>query len=340
MTSARYRRRLPQLDGASMLTDSGLETSLIYHEGFDLPDFAAFALLGSESGRSALRRYYQRHVDLAIEHGVGFVLETPTWRASRDWGERLGYDGAALAAINRDAVAMMHEWRDRHDAPRTPYVISGNVGPRGDGYDPETLMTPTEAESYHADQIRVFAEAGVDLVSAVTMTHVGEAVGIVRAAQAARVPIVIAFTVETDGRLPTEQTLADAIGEVDAETDSASAYFMINCAHPDHFHGAIAATEGWQDRVRGLRANASRQSHAELDASTELDDGDPAELGTDYADLRVHLPNLAVFGGCCGTDHRHIAAIAARCLPAAAAAGTAPDDGAVAVNTRSASDRV
>ena len=320
MTTSRYRRRLPPLDGRAMLSDSGLETSLIYHEGFDLPDFAAFVLLDSKPGRAALRRYYQRHVDLAIEHSVGFVLETPTWRASRDWGKRLGYDDAALAAVNRDAVAMMSEWRDRHDEPRTPYVISGNVGPRGDGYDPDSLMMPAEAETYHADQIRVFAEAGVDLIGAVTMTHVGETVGIVRAARARDLPVVIAFTVETDGRLPSGQPLADAIDEVDAATDAAVAYFMINCAHPDHFRDTVAATGEWRRRVLGLRANASRKSHAELDASTDLDDGDPAELGTDYASLRTHLPNLSVFGGCCGTDHRHIAAIASRCLPIAAGA--------------------
>ena len=314
MTTPRYRRQLPPLDGRPMLSDSGLETSLIYHEGIDLPDFAAYVLLRSERGREALRRYYRRHVELALEHGVGFVLETPTWRASRDWGERLGHDAAALAAFNRDAVAMMAEWRDRHDAPRTPFVISGNVGPRGDGYDPATLMAPAEAESYHAEQIRTFAEAGVDVVTAVTMTHTGEAIGVVRAARARAVPVVIAFTVETDGCLPTGQALGDAIAEVDAETEAGSAYFMINCAHPDHFRDTVAAGGDWQARIVGLRANASRKSHAELDSSTDLDDGDPAELGEDYASLRERLPNLAVFGGCCGTDHRHIAAIADRCV--------------------------
>ena len=299
-----------------MLTDGGLETSLIYHEGLDLPHFAAYVLLGSASGREALERYYRRHVAIALEHGVGFVLETPTWRASPDWGARLGHDADALAAINREAVELMAGWRDAHDGPATPFAIGGNVGPRGDGYDPDSPLTAAEAEAYHDAQIRTFAEAGVDLVSAVTMTHVGEAVGIARSARAHGVPVVIAFTVETDGRLPTGGTLAEAIEEVDRETDGAVAYFMINCAHPDHFRDAVAAPGDWQARIRGLRANASRRSHAELDASTELDDGDPAELGADYASLRVHLPNLRVLGGCCGTDHRHVAAIASRCLPA------------------------
>jgi S-methylmethionine-dependent homocysteine/selenocysteine methylase len=123
------------------------------------------------------------------------------------------------------------------------------------------------------------------------------------------------FTVDTDGRLPTGQTLGDAVAEVDAATGGAPAYYMINCAHPTHFDGALAARARWVDRMRGLRANASTRSHAELNESTELDVGNPAELGAQYAALRRRLPRLNVMGGCCGTDDRHMAAIAEACAP-------------------------
>jgi homocysteine S-methyltransferase len=123
--------------------------------------------------------------------------------------------------------------------------------------------------------------------------------------------VVISFTVETDGRLPSGQALHQAIKQVDAETAGAAAYFMVNCAHPTHFADALEDVGPSVDRIRGLRANASAKSHAELDEAEELDEGDPVELAQHYLDLAPQLRNLTVVGGCCGTDHRHIAAICA-----------------------------
>jgi homocysteine S-methyltransferase len=297
---------LPQLDpGALLLCDGGLETSLIFHQGIDLPDFAAFVLLEDETGRDALRDYFERYLDVAREHGLAIVLDTPTWRANPDWGARLGYDAAALDRLNREAVAFARELGDGEAV-----VVNGAVGPRGDGYVVGELMSAEEAERYHAPQLRAFAAAGADMATAVTMTYVEEAIGIVRAARAAGLPVAISFTVETDGRLPSGQPLRAAIEQVDAETDGAAAYFMVNCAHPTHFAHVLAEDGPWRERIRGIRANASRMSHAELDEAEELDDGDPAELGEQYRELRERLPALTVVGGCCGTDDRHIAAIA------------------------------
>jgi homocysteine S-methyltransferase len=318
MTTPRYRNALPQLAGRPMLTDSGLETTLIYHDGIELPCFAPFDLLKEATGRAALRRYFDRHAELAVEHGVGFIADTPTWRASRDWGAQLGYDDAALAEANRAAVAMMVAVRDQWERPGTPVVVSGNIGPRGDGYAPDRVMQAAEAEAFHTAQIETLAVAGVDMITAMTMTHVGEALGVARAAAALGVPVSMGLTVETDGRLPTGQPLGAAIEEIDA-SGAAPAYFMINCAHPDHFRDVLAEGGAWRERIRAIRANASRKSHAELDAATELDPGDPVGLGADYADLLKLLPNLSVFGGCCGTDHRHIAAMADACVTHAAA---------------------
>ncbi|MEM1131068.1 MAG: homocysteine S-methyltransferase family protein [Pseudomonadota bacterium] len=315
MSAAKYRHNLPQLSEARMLTDGGIETTLIFHEGLDLPLFAAFKLFETSEGRAALRRYYSRYARIARDQRAGFVLDSATWRANRDWGAQLGYGPEALAEANRQAVALLFELRREHEA-QEPFVISGNIGPRGDGYVADAVMTPSEAEIYHAAQIATFDAAGVDMVSAITMTHTGEAAGISRACAARGIPLALAFTVETDGRLPSGQPLGEAIEEVDSDPSGGPSYFMINCAHPDHFRSVLDQGAGWPKRIRGLRANASRQSHAELDAADELDDGNPEELAQDYAELTRLLPNLRVFGGCCGTDHRHVRAIGDSCLHA------------------------
>ena len=313
MTRPKYRDCLPQCLGGMFLTDGGMETSLIYHEGVDLPCFAAFTLLKTVEGTERLRTYYERYVTMARRAGLGFVLESPTWRANTDWGAKLGYSRAELAKANRQAVELMLEIREKFEAPRTPIVISGNIGPRGDGYDPSRIMTISEAQAYHAEQIAVFRKTPVDLVSAFTLNYVNEAIGIALAARAATMPVVLSFTLETDGRLPTGETLKQAIISVDEATGRAPAYYMINCAHPTHFSGVIASGESWTNRISGLRANASRRSHAELDRANDLDDGDPTEFGREHAELRRILPHATVLGGCCGTDHRHVEQIALVC---------------------------
>ena len=311
---SRYRRALPQLAGRLFLTDGGIETTLIFHQGLELPDFAAFDLLRRPGGEEALRKYFRPYGDLARRHGVGLILESATWRASADWARRLGYSAAELADVNRRAIAMLEELRRELEAERTPVVISGCVGPRGDGYVPGERMSAADARDYHAEQIGVFAGTAADLVTAITMNYAEEAVGIAQAAEREGVPVVIAFTVETDGRLPSGQALGEAIAQVDESAGTKPAYYMINCAHPTHFDGVLAARAPWAGRIRGLRANASAKSHAELNESPELDVGDPAELARQYADLKRRLPALTVMGGCCGTDDRHIGAIADACV--------------------------
>ncbi|MBB4123054.1 homocysteine S-methyltransferase family protein [Martelella radicis] len=306
------RNRLPLAGDAFLLTDSGLETYLIFHEGLDLPSFASYPLLETAEGMAVLETYFRRHLRIAARHGTGFVLEAPTWRANRDWGATLGHTPEDLRRFNQKAIAMLEKLRGEM-AEQAPVLISGNAGPRGDGYQPDTAMTAKEAEDYHGEQIGWFAETAADMVGGFTFTTVAEGVGFIRAATARDLPSVVAYTVETDGRLPDGTPLAEAIRETDAATGSAAAYLMINCAHPDHFRPAIEAGEEWTKRIGGIRANASRMSHEELDNATELDDGDPAGLGEDYRALIGLFPNVRVFGGCCGTDHRHVAAIAKAC---------------------------
>lgn len=316
---SQYRRRLPQLGSDLFMTDGGLETTLIFHDGIDLPHFAAFDLLKDEAGTAVLRRYYGRYAEIARARRLGIVLEAPTWRANADWAAKLGYDAPALAEANRKAIGLMREVRAQYETPDTKIVISGNLGPRGDGYRAEARMSAREACDYHAPQIRAFAQTEADMVAAFTMNYVEEAVGIVLAARDAAMPVAISFTLETDGRLPSGDTLGDAIRRTDAETDGYAAYYMINCAHPTHFAEVLREGGAWRARIRGLRANASKRSHAELDESSDLDIGDPHELGLAYDTLRSLLPGLSVVGGCCGTDHRHVEAICEACLEPAAA---------------------
>jgi S-methylmethionine-dependent homocysteine/selenocysteine methylase len=303
-----HRDTLPQLAGELLLTDGGIETSLIFHQGLDLPAFAAFVLLDDEAGIEELRRYYVPYLALAREQGLGFVLETPTWRASPRWGAELGYSPQRLDELNRRAIALMEELRDDAGGDR-PFVISGCIGPQDDGYDPASKLSADEARDYHSTQIGTFSDSGADMVTALTLTYADEAIGLARAAADVALPAVISFTLETDGRLPSGQALGDAIEQVDAATDRAPAYYMINCAHPAHFEAVVDAGEPWAERLRGLRANASTKSHAELDEADDLDDGDPVDLGARHAALRDKLPGLSVLGGCCGTDDRHVAEI-------------------------------
>jgi S-methylmethionine-dependent homocysteine/selenocysteine methylase len=314
---SKYRKGLPQLSGRLFLMDGGLETTLIFHDGVDLPYFAAFHLMREKEGRAALTRYYERYIAIAKAQGMGFILESPTWRASTDWGDKLGYTRDDIAAANRDAIRLMLELRDIHESTNTLMVVSGCVGPRGDGYDPGQVMTVQEAETYHTHQISTFAEAGADMMTAMTMTNTNEAIGIANAAIRVGLPVAISFTLETDGRLPTGQTLAESIEAVDAVTARGPAYYMINCAHPTHFESTLSTTDGWMKRIKGIRANASKRSHQELDDAPDLDAGDPVELGGQYRDLLRRHPQISVLGGCCGTDHRHIECISQACRPAA-----------------------
>ena len=300
---------LPQLGGSVFVTDGGIETDLIFNKGVDLPEFASFVLHEDASGEAMLRDYFADYFWIGADAGLGLVLETATWRASRDWGIRLGYDEARLRSVNQRAAEFMLALRAA--AADSTVVVSGCVGPRGDAYTDLGPASADEALAYHRPQVEVLAGSGVDLLTALTLTNVAEAIGFVRAASERSTQAVVSFTVETDGRLPSGMSLAEAIEIVDAETDTAAAYFMINCAHPDHLTPVLTESAAGLGRIRGIRANASRQSHAELDSSTELDDGDPTEFGGQLAALHAANGQINVLGGCCGTDARHIAAIAA-----------------------------
>jgi len=302
---------LPQLGGDVFLTDGGIETDLIFNHGIELPEFASFVLHDDPAAEEVVRDYFRDYLRIGAVYDRGLVFETLTWRASSDWGDQLGYDAARLRVVNERAVGFMRELRDGEAG--STVVLSGCIGPRGDAYTDLGSGDADDAERYHRTQVEVLAGSGVDLVTALTLTNTAEAIGVARAAASFGVPVVLSFTVETDGALPTGMSVADAIATVDAATDGAPSYYMINCAHPDHFAHVVSRGDASIERIHGVRANASRMSHAELDESEALDAGDPTELGGQLAQLHAHAPHVTVLGGCCGTDHRHIEAIAAAC---------------------------
>lgn len=288
------------------LVYAGMETDLIFNHGMELPGFASYPLMESVEGQSLLRSYYMAMIDLGRAFGTGVILESPTWVANRDRGAAIGNQPDRLMTLNAASTAMMADVRAA--VTDMPILLSANIGPRTDAYAPTDHMTLAQAQAYHSEQIAVVAPH-VDVISGYTLAYATEAAGIARAAAHVGKPVVIAFTVELDGCLPTGMPLAEAITTVDAQTDNAPAYYMINCAHPDHF-SAILKPSPWMDRIGGIVANASRCSHAELDEATDLDDGNPIELGHQLAALRQKFPQLRVLGGCCGTDMRHMRAIA------------------------------
>ena len=306
---ATYRTELPQLSGDFFLTDAGLETDLIFNHGIEIREFAAHTLLPDAKGRDAVANYLRGFLSLASEQNGGFILDSQTWKAHVHWAGDLGATEEELKEANRDAIAFISGLRDEFTGNAKPIVLNGVIGPRGDAYAPEERVAAQEAETYHAKQIGWLADTDVDMITGLTFTQSDEAIGLVRAARAAGLPVVISFTVETDGKLPTGQPLKDAIVAVDEATGSGAAYFMVNCAHPDHFTDVLK-DDGWSRRIRGIRCNASRKSHAELDESETLDDGNPAELGGQYKAIHGKMPWLNVFGGCCGSDLRHVTEIA------------------------------
>lgn len=320
-----HQTMLPQLSkGKVYLTDSGLETVLIFQKQRDLREFASFELVvPQDSGKAdardiqLLRDYFEEHVQVAAKHNMGLCVETVTWRASADWGKKLGYDQEGLRNANTKAVRLFlelkKEWLEKYDLDKDDILVSGCVGPKGDGYQVGDLLSAKEYKEYHLPQLKVLKDAGADLLSGITLNNVEEALGMVQAAKEIHAPIVISFTVETDAKLPSGMDLTEAISIIDKATGSYVSYYMINCAHPTHFEKLFQG-EGKRkaelQRVKGIRANASKMSHAELDDAEELDDGNPNELGKEIASLcRLH-PAFNVLGGCCGTDVRHIQSIA------------------------------
>jgi len=293
------------------LTDGGLETWLFFQQGFEAPEFAAIMLMNDDAALNAMRRYFGKFLEMAEAADTGYILDTNTWRGCTRWAGQLDVSPEEMLSLSRKAVLFARELRDTWQDRVSPILVNGVVGPAGDGYTADDIPSAEQAYQFHLPQIETLVAGGVDMISAITITNVNEAIGIADAVTDMDMPTVVSFTVETDGRIPTGETLKDAIERTDQNTKVPPIYYMINCAHPDHFQGALKNDEDWVERIGGLRANASRMSHAELDNAVELDQGNPEEFGQLHVNMSKQLRNLVAVGGCCGTDHRHIASVSA-----------------------------
>ena len=309
------------LEQRTFLTNAGTETYLVFQQGFDLPEFCAFVVHEDDEAWDALQRsQLWPTLQTAADNNCGLIQDVLVWRAHPDFLAKLGRSLEELNTVNARAVAKTRDslarWRETcgHDEERCPVLIAADIGPRGDGYQVNNAdVTPEAARDYHQQQIAVLAAAQVDLVCALTMTTAAEAIGIAQAADSCSLPIIVSPTVETDGRLPDGSTLGSFIQQVDDATDAAPLFYMVNCAHPTHLRPTLEAARSdkasWLTRFHGFRANSSRKSHEELDNSTELDRGDVFGLAHEMAEMHSEY-GLQVIGGCCGTDHEHLAAMA------------------------------
>ena len=307
-----FHTTLPNRTEGAFITDGGLETFLIFNENIELPYFASFPLLSADGTRVTLAKYYKTYADLAIKNDLGFIFESPTWRANPDWASQLGYDKSALANINSDAIAFMKSIRNEYANPAN-FLVSGCIGPRGDGYFISQKMTSEQADSYHNEQIEVFSQSDADLINAMTMTYPEEAIGITLSAKRNNIPVVISFTTETDGKLPNGMSIEQAIKTVDQATESGPIYYAINCSHPSHFATLLNTNQSWAKRIQCIRSNASCLSHEELDQCDHLEEGDPVDFGLQHQHLAHSLSSLNVFGGCCGTSTKHIEQLVKSC---------------------------
>jgi S-methylmethionine-dependent homocysteine/selenocysteine methylase len=294
-----------------MLADGGIETRLIYEFGAELPEFASFLPLFRDD-RGALERIYQSYLRVAADSGLPMQIGTPTWRAHPDCLARLGYGRPDdLARVNRAAVRLLDDLRAQAGLQDRVY-IAGVIGPRRDGYDPAGAPGTVEARAYHARQAEVLAACGVDLLYAPTFACASELIGVAQAMASTGLPYVLAPVLGEDGRLPDGTALADAIDAVDAAVVPRPLHVMVGCVHPSRVQ-AIAASGSagaLPDRVAGIKANASTLPPDQLDKLGRLDEGDCQLFARQMTALRRDH-GLRVLGGCCGTNDRHIAALAA-----------------------------
>ncbi len=299
---------LPQLNGRDMTCGGGIETWLQYVDGFKLRHFCLFELLDDERGRACIEDYHRKLIEAAVEAGIGVIVEGLHYRASRDWGGLIGYSREGLEDINIRGIELYKDLAREYDSPETPMLVGGVIGPQGDAYNVGKTASADEAEDYHSEQIQAFKKAGADIVTALTLSSTEEAIGLTRAADAADLPVVISFFVKKGGGLNGGETLEEAIATVDAATDRGPAYYMINCTHPTEFDVSLGEGD-WMVRVGGFMPNAVAMETLALCKLGHLEDGDPVELGGQMAELARRYPHIHVWGGCCGTDGRHIGEI-------------------------------
>jgi len=299
----------PQKEGCLYLTEGGTETELMYKHGFELPHFAMFPLLDNPKAVSKMREMFRSYLDVAAKHEFSALMGGLDYRASPDWGELLGYSPASLSDANLQSIEFLREVAMDYSSQIPEILIQGLIGPRGDAYERNETITENEAEDYHAVQLETLKKADVDSALAITFNNIPESVGVARAAAEIGVPLGISLTLDSNSKLRSGPSLAEAITIIDKETDQSPAYFLINCSHPLEYELAIEPGD-WVKRIRGVRPNASKMEKIALCKIGHLEEGDPEELGTLCGDLARRYPHMDIWGGCCGTWDNHLNEIA------------------------------
>jgi S-methylmethionine-dependent homocysteine/selenocysteine methylase len=300
----------PRLENKFYLTEGGTETDVLYKWGFELPEFAMFPLLDDPKADQVIRDIYRRYFDVAEKHDTGMLIVGHDYRASPDWGAKLGYTPEGLADMERRTIGFLDSIRREYEDRVSDVYIAGGVGPRGDAYGTGGGITEAEAEDYHSVQLTTLKSTPADMAIALTINNIAEAVGIVRAAESIDIPIGISLTLTTEGRLGSGPTLRDAIETIEEKTNGAAAWFGTNCSHPLEFASALADDGPWRDRLRYVRPNAAKMDKVALCKLGHLEDGDPVELGEQMGGVARRFPRADILGGCCGTDERHLGEIA------------------------------
>lgn len=294
-------------NGGNVMINGGLETTLIYKHNLDLPFFSCIDLFKTEETKQIMYDYYLDYVKAAKKYNVPVIIDTPTWRFNKDWAIQSGYNDQQLANRNKEAVDLVRGLKDVYDN----VIISGELGPRYDGYVISEKMTTEEAQQYHSAQVESFSSSNVDIITAATMNYVEEALGVTLAAKSTSTPLVVSFTLSSEGDLPSGMTLKEAIMKVDTISGEYPLHYMINCVHPVYFAELLKKNkdQAWIKRIKGIRPNASSKSHEELDNLGTLDVGDMDELANYCKEIQDSCKHIKLFGGCCGTTVEHIECI-------------------------------
>ena len=300
----------PRLHRKFYLTEGGTETEILYKWGFELPEFAMFPLLDNPEADAVIRNIYRRYFDVAEARDTGLLILGHDYRASPDWGKKLGYSPDALAKMQRRTIRFLADMRAEYKGRVTDAYIAGCIGPRGDAYGTGGDITAAQAEDYHSVQLTTLKDTDADMAIAMTFNNIPEAVGVIRAATALAIPVGISLTLTTDSRLRSGPTLREAVETIDERTDGGAAWFGTNCAHPLEFEPALADDGPWTDRLRYIRPNAVKMEQVALCKLGHLEDGDPVELGQQMGEVARRFPLADILGGCCGTDERHLDEIA------------------------------
>lgn len=300
----------PREDGILYLTEGGTETEVIYRHGHELRDFAMFELMNKPEAVRDMENMYRRYLDKAAQYGFSALMSGFDYRASPDWGAKLGYSAEGLREMQHKCIDFLRGVSRAYEDQIERIAIAGCIGPKGDAYSLNRDITAEEAEDYHATQCETLRDCGVDLIWAATINNIPEAVGISRAAARVGLPVNMSFTLDSSHKLKSGPSLKEAIEATDTEAGAARPdSYGINCSHPLEFEPALEPGD-WARRLRSLRPNAAKMDKVSLCKLGHIEEGDPEELGQMMGDLAKRYPDIDIWGGCCGTWDKHFDRIA------------------------------